>query len=43
MSSSAAAGRAQAGIIESTAAHWNGHDMTWPLPEHRSVLLRMAV
>jgi hypothetical protein len=30
------------GIIESTAAHWNGHDMTWPKPEHRSVLLRMA-
>jgi hypothetical protein len=31
------------GIIASTAAHWNGHDMIWPKLEHRSALLRMAV
>lgn len=28
------------GIVASSGAHWNGHDLTWPKPEHRSVLLR---
>lgn len=30
------------GVIETNASHWNGHDMTWPKPEHRSALLRVV-
>ena len=28
------------GILRTDGSHWNGHDMTWPKPEHRTVLLR---
>ncbi|MES2170577.1 MAG: hypothetical protein V4479_07625 [Actinomycetota bacterium] len=33
---------ARPGIVATTAAHWDGHDLTWPKPEHRSVLLRVV-
>jgi hypothetical protein len=33
---------ARPGIVGTTAAHWDGHDLTWPKPEHRSVLLRVV-
>lgn len=30
------------GIVATTGAGWNGHDMTWPKAEHRSALLRLV-
>jgi hypothetical protein len=30
------------GILATDAAHWAAHDVTWPRPEHRSVLLRVV-
>lgn len=33
---------AHPGIVATTAAHWDGHDLTWPKPEHRSALLRVV-
>lgn len=32
---------ARPGIVASSAANWSGHDLRWPRPEHRSVLLRV--
>ena len=29
------------GILRTDASHWNGHDATWPKPEHRTALLRV--
>ncbi len=30
------------GVLATTAAHWDAHDQIWPLPQHRSVLLRVV-
>lgn len=29
-------------VIETDGAHWDDHDRTWPLPQHRTVVLRVA-
>lgn len=29
------------GIVRTDASHWDAHDRTWPLPQHRTALLRV--
>ena len=29
------------GIIKTNGAHWDDHDKTWPLPQHRTRLIRV--